>query len=89
MQRGILLEDGMTHPAAVKEISLPPFNYSVTIHEGRKRQVRRMFERLQHTVIALKRVRIGKLSLGDLKEGEARPLTAKEIAALLADKQPG
>jgi 23S rRNA pseudouridine2605 synthase len=83
LQRGILLEDGMTHPAKIKEITLPPFNYSVTIHEGRKRQVRRMFERLRHTVVALKRVRIGKLQLGDLKEGEVRHLSTKEIAALL------
>ena len=83
LQRGILLEDGMTHPAKIREITLPPFNYSVTIHEGRKRQVRRMFERLRHTVLALKRIRIGKLSLGDLKEGEVRHLSAKEIAALL------
>jgi len=86
LQRGILLEDGMTHPAGVKEISSPPFNYSVTIHEGRKRQVRRMFERLRHTVLALKRVRIGNLNLGDLKEGEVRHLTAKEITALLENK---
>jgi 23S rRNA pseudouridine2605 synthase len=83
LQRGILLEDGMTHPAKIREITLPSFNYSVTIHEGRKRQVRRMFERLRHTVVALKRVRIGKLRLGDLKEGEVRPLSAKEIAAML------
>jgi 23S rRNA pseudouridine2605 synthase len=69
----------------VKEIDLSPFNYSVTIHEGRKRQVRRMFERLRHTVMALRRVRIGKLNLGDLKEGEIRPLNAKEIAALLSE----
>ncbi|MGD0779962.1 MAG: pseudouridine synthase [Dehalococcoidales bacterium] len=83
LQRGILLEDGMTHPAKIREITLPPFNYSVTIHEGRKRQVRRMFERLRHTVVALKRIRIGKLQLGDLKEGEVRHLNPKEIAALL------
>jgi 23S rRNA pseudouridine2605 synthase len=85
LQRGILLEDGMTHPAKIREIALSPYNYSVTIHEGRKRQVRRMFERLRHTVIALKRVRIGKLNLGDLKEGEVRHLSAKEIAALLKE----
>ena len=86
LQRGLLLEDGMTHPAGVKEISSPPFNYSVIIHEGRKRQVRRMFERLRHTVLALKRVRIGNLHLGDLKEGEVRHLTVKEITALLESK---
>jgi 23S rRNA pseudouridine2605 synthase len=83
LQRGILLEDGMTHPAKIREISQPPFNYSITIHEGRKRQVRRMFERLGHFVGALKRIRIGNLSLGELKESEVRQLGPKEIAALL------
>jgi 23S rRNA pseudouridine2605 synthase len=83
LRRGVLLEDGMTHPAKLKEINEPPYNYSVIIHEGRKRQVRRMFEHLRHTVLALKRVRIGNLTLGDLPEGEARPLKAKEIADLL------
>jgi 23S rRNA pseudouridine2605 synthase len=82
LQQGILLEDGMTHPSLIKDISQPPFNYSIIIHEGRKRQVRRMFERLHYAVTGLKRVRIGKLALGDLKEGEARPLTSKEITSL-------
>jgi 23S rRNA pseudouridine2605 synthase len=82
LQRGILLEDGMTHPAKIREISQPPFNYSVIIHEGRKRQVRRMFERLRHTVVTLKRIRVGNLVLGNLKEGEVRHLSAREIAAL-------
>ncbi len=83
LENGITLEDGMTAPAIVKEAtSSPPFNYSITIHEGRKRQVRRMFERLGHPVLALKRVRIGNLSLGKLKEGEVRHLSASEIASL-------
>jgi 23S rRNA pseudouridine2605 synthase len=77
------LEDGMTHPARVKEIKVPPYSYSLTIHEGRKRQVRRMFERLGHPVLALKRERIGGLRLAGLKEGDARPLTRAEIDALL------
>lgn len=84
LERGVLLEDGMTHPAAVRpDSSSPPFNYSITIHEGRKRQVRRMFEKIRHSVLALKRVRIGGLALGDLKEGEVRRLSAGEIKALL------
>jgi 23S rRNA pseudouridine2605 synthase len=83
LQRGVLLEDGMTHPARINEVNLPPFNYSVIIHEGRKRQVRRMFEKLHHNVLTLKRIRIGNLTLGDLKEGELRHLSTKEIAALL------
>jgi 23S rRNA pseudouridine2605 synthase len=55
---------------------------------GRKRQVHRMFERLGHPVLALKRWRIGQLTLGDLREGETRRLGVKEIAALLGG-QPG
>jgi 23S rRNA pseudouridine2605 synthase len=82
-RRGLLLEDGMTNPAKIHEISKPPYNYSVIIHEGRKRQVRRMFEHLRYSVIALKRVRIGNLVLRDLPEGNTRPLTPKEIIDLL------
>ncbi len=84
LERGVPLEDGMTHPAKVRaDSSSPPFNYSITIHEGRKRQVRRMFEKIKHPVLALKRIRIGRLTLGDIKEGEVRRLNAREIKALL------
>ena len=85
LEKGIRLEDGMTSPAKIKEINeSPPFNYSLTIHEGRKRQVRRMFERLKHPVVELKRVRIGGLELGNLKEGEVRRLSREEIKKLPA-----
>jgi len=83
LERGILLDDGMTSPAKIREVSVKPYNYSLTIHEGRKRQVRRMFARLGYRVLALKRIRIGNLTLGDLKEGEVRELTTREIAQLL------
>jgi len=83
LEQGIELEDGLTYPATIKEVDIPPFNYSITIHEGRKRQVRRMFESLGHPVLALKRVRLGSLNLGKLKEGEIRELSAKEVKALL------
>jgi len=87
LEQGIRLEDGLTRPARVKQLtSLPPFNYSLTIHEGKKRQVRRMFERLGHPVLALKRVRLGGLHLGDLKEGEVRRLTTREIGTLVNQK---
>jgi 23S rRNA pseudouridine2605 synthase len=82
LAHGIRLEDGLTHPARIKEIADGTFNYSLVIHEGRKRQVHRMFERIGHSVLALKRVRIGNLSLGNLKEGEVRQLNAREINAL-------
>jgi 23S rRNA pseudouridine2605 synthase len=84
LSRGIRLEDGLTSPARIKEIAAEPFNYSIVIHEGRKRQVHRMFERLGYPVLALKRVRIGKLTLGNLKEGDVRLLNTGEIAAILA-----
>jgi 23S rRNA pseudouridine2605 synthase len=83
LEKGVELEDGMTHGAAVRSIkSSPPFNYSITLHEGRKRQVRRMFAALGYRVVALKRVREGSLVLGDLVEGKVRELTAAEVGRL-------
>ena len=83
LEKGIKLEEGKTAPAIIHKTKEAPYNYSLTIHEGRKRQVRRMFERLKHPVIDLKRIRIGGLRLGDLKEGEARRLNTGEITALM------
>jgi len=91
IERGLQLDDGMTYPAVIKEVKgQHPFNYSITIHEGRKRQVRRMFEKLGHSVIALKRVRLGNIILGDLEEGQARELTVRELSRLrnLVGDQP-
>jgi pseudouridine synthase len=85
LERGIELEDGVTSPTRVREIKdSPPFTYSLTIHEGRKRQVRRMFTALGCRVLALKRVRLGNLTLGNLNEGAVRELGAKEIRRLLS-----
>ncbi len=55
---------------------------AITIHEGRKRQVRRMFEAVNHPVIALHRSTFGPLELGELPRGEHRKLTEGELAAL-------
>jgi len=89
LEKGFELEDGMTYPVALREIkSQPPFNYSITMHEGRKRQVRRMLANLGYRVPALKRIRMGNLNLGNLKEGGIRELTPAEVRALLADKLP-
>ncbi len=54
----------------------------LTIHEGKNRQVRRMFEALNMKVKSLKRIAIGKLSLGSLPEGECRELTEEEVKYL-------
>jgi len=89
LEQGVKLEDGLTYPAVLREVkSLPPFTYSITIHEGRKRQVRRMFESIGHRVLALKRIRLGNLSLGDLKEGTTRELSTQEIQVLLRSNMP-
>jgi 23S rRNA pseudouridine2605 synthase len=88
LEKGVELEDGMTYPVVVKEIkSQPPFNYSITMHEGRKRQVRRMLANLGYHVPALKRIRMGNLTLGNLKEGVIRELTPAEVRALATKNQ--
>ena len=86
IERGLQLDDGMTYPAVIREVkACQPFNYSITIHEGRRRQVRRMFESLGHRVLALKRVREGGLRLGKLGDGQVRELSAEEVKSLLSD----
>lgn len=57
---------------------------AITIHEGRKRQVRRMLDAVGHPVIALHRATFGPLELGDLPRGEHRELSPEEVAALRA-----
>jgi 23S rRNA pseudouridine2605 synthase len=82
LEKGIELDDGMSSPAKVKPVIQPPYNYRIIIHEGRKRIVRRLFAAVGYQVRALKRIRIGKLGLGNLKEGSFRRLTAAEVRAI-------
>ena len=56
----------------------------IAIHEGKNRQVRRMFEAIGNEVIKLKRERYGSLTLDGLKAGEARELTPHEVKQLRA-----
>ena len=79
---GVVLEDGPTAPAAVR--ALGPDRLELVITEGRKRQVKRMLERVGHPVKQLERVALGPLELGDLRPGSYRRLTAKEIEQLLS-----
>ena len=83
LQKGVELEDGITHSAVVKSVrAIPPFNYSITLHEGRKRQVRCMFAALGYRVVDLKRVREGSIVLGSLPERGVRELSAGEVGKL-------
>jgi 23S rRNA pseudouridine2605 synthase len=80
LREGIELEDGRTAPARVKRLAAD--RLEITIHEGRKRQVRRMCDAVGHPVITLERVRFGPLWLGRLEEGQHRRLTAPEVEKL-------
>ena len=82
LQDGIELDDGLSAPAKLKPVNLAPFNYRIIIHEGKKRIVRRLFAAVGHQVRELRRTRIGKLKLENLKEGSFRRLTAAEVKAI-------
>jgi 23S rRNA pseudouridine2605 synthase len=84
LEKGMFLQDGKTAPARVKKVRKEEANSWVefTIHEGRKRQVRRMFDHIGSSVIRLKRTKTGSLVLGDLPEGSFRHLTNEEVSAL-------
>ena len=80
LRRGIALDDGQTAPAKVKKAGKAQANswIEITIHEGRKHQVKRMFDHIGHPVIRLKRIQFGPLNLGKLLPGKTRYLTDKE-----------
>lgn len=88
LEKGIQLEDGKTAPARAKMLSLDKRKGSaiieLTIHEGRNRQVRRMFEAIGHPVMKLRREQYAFLTLHGLKAGEARELTTHEVKRLRA-----
>jgi pseudouridine synthase len=83
-RRGVRLEDGMTAKAGatITSQSATETIVEVVLHEGRKRQIRRMCEALHLPLLALKRTAIGPLQLGDVKLGKYQNLTEEEVAAL-------
>ncbi|MBR5224804.1 MAG: rRNA pseudouridine synthase [Clostridia bacterium] len=86
LRRGVFMEgdERRTYPASVRVVRDESL-YSdivVSIHEGRNRQVRRMFDAVGHKVLLLRRIRFGSLELGDLRRGEWRELTAQEVEEL-------
>lgn len=84
LKKGVLLEDGLTAPANVEVVRSEEESslVRITIHEGRKREVRRMLEFVGHPVLDLERIFIGPIGLGDLRRGEYRFLSAEEVAAV-------
>jgi 23S rRNA pseudouridine2605 synthase len=81
LRAGVRLEEGVTAPARVRRVA--PDVLELTIHEGRKRQIKRMCELIGHPVRRLERFRFGPLGLGDLPAGASRRLGAGEVQALL------
>ena len=84
LRRGIRLEDGMTAPAKVRLLAQADgeSRVEITIHEGRNRQVRRMFAAIGSDVKSLKRVNFAGLTLAGVGRGRHRELTEKELALL-------
>src|SRR2546430_3055151 len=84
LERGVEMEDGVTSPARVKKVRKAEQNswLEITIHEGRKHQVKRMLEAVGHPVSKLIRGRFGPLTLRDLAAGEFRYLTDREANAV-------
>lgn len=89
LQAGVKLDDGMTAPAEAEYYDVNPDKnetiVAITIFEGRNRQVRRMFEALEHPLVRLKRVSFGSLELMGLPRGKYRELGPAEVKALRED----
>jgi len=85
LARGVVLEDGYrTAPAEIE--TLPPTDkngwYEVTLYEGHNQQIRKMFDSIRHSVVKLKRIRIGDVADDNLPVGAYRKLTEKEVRSL-------
>lgn len=87
LKKGVQLEDGMTGKAEVEYVDVLPDQsrsvISITIHEGKNRQVRRMFEAVGYPVEKLRRVKLGFLTLEGVSRGNYRELTKNEVDNLM------
>ena len=85
LRKGVELDDGyVTRPAEVTTTSDNGRNtwLEIIIHEGKNRQIRRMFDAIDHPVITLRRIAIGTVHIGKLATGDYRHLTRDEVAKL-------
>lgn len=85
LETGILMDGFKTLPAKIKGVKAGC--YSVTIVEGKNRQVRRMFEELGYNIEKLRRVRIGNINLGDIPVGGYKEIDKDDIYAYLGLKK--
>lgn len=80
MSAGIMLDGVKTKPAETARVSR--YAFTIVLHEGRKHQIRRMCAACHLTVTQLTRIKIGHLSIGTMKPGATKILTAKDVASL-------
>ncbi len=86
LRAGVELDDGLTAPAEIYRLDTDLVE--ITIHEGRNRQVRRMFAAIGCDVKRLRRIKFAGLTLDGLKAGEFRELRAEEVAKLYKIGEP-
>jgi len=86
LSEGMVVRGERFQPAEARVLESTPgeTRIAMVLREGRKREVRRLWQALGHRVLDLQRVRIDGLELGDLDEGGVRPLRADEVARLKA-----
>ncbi|UZQ86339.1 rRNA pseudouridine synthase [Thermoclostridium stercorarium] len=91
LRTGIRIDGYVTAPAFVRVLDEyeNKTKLEITIHEGKNRQIRKMCEKIGHPVVRLKRIAYGTLELGDLKPGEWRYLTDREVKQLTEKVQYG
>ena len=84
IEHGIMLDNKKTHPCKASQVRVYDncSLLSISIHEGRNRQIRRMFEALEYEVQELDRIRFANIDLSGLKRGEWRHLSKNELSEL-------
>jgi 23S rRNA pseudouridine2605 synthase len=90
LEQGIELDGFRTRPAAIRVLKRHKDQtlIEIVIHEGKKRQVRKMFQALNHRVLHLKRTAYGQLKLGTLPLGKYRVLTPDDLKKIFSGKIP-
>jgi 23S rRNA pseudouridine2605 synthase len=88
LRSGVEIDGALRRPLRLRRlVGSGTFELSMTIREGRRRQVRRMFEAIGARVAQLRRIREGSLMLGPLPEGAVRALTVEEVSALRGESE--
>ncbi len=89
LRRGLRLDDGFkTSPCEIKDLKPTDKNgwFEVTLYEGHNQQIRKMFDSVGHSVVKLRRIKIGTVADLQLKSGESRKLTPAEMSSLFSAK---